>query len=63
LTIQYAQEAARVVAIDPDPESIAAARQAARDAGIRNASFRVGLAERSRIVGGPYDVALFSWSL
>ena len=63
LTIQYAPKAARVVAIDPDPESIAAARLAATGAGIRNVSFRVGLAERSRIAGGPFDVALFSWSL
>jgi ubiquinone/menaquinone biosynthesis C-methylase UbiE len=63
LTIQYAPEAASVVAIDPDPESISAARQAATDAGIRNVSFKVGLAERSRIVGGPFEVALFSWSL
>lgn len=63
LTEQFARLASRVVALDPDPASIRSARKAANETGIRNVSYRVGAAERVRFSGGPFDVALFSWSL
>jgi ubiquinone/menaquinone biosynthesis C-methylase UbiE len=63
LTRQFASLASRVVAIEPDPARIALARRAATAEGISNVTFRVGSAERMRIGGGPFDVALFSWSL
>jgi len=63
LTRQYAPLASSVVAIEPDAAKIRAARRAAAAEGLTNISFRVGTAERVRLGGGPFDIALFSWSL
>ncbi len=63
LTLQYARRAATVVALDPDPASIAEAGRASTSEGIRNVSFHVGSAERLHARGALFDVALFSWSL
>ena len=63
LTRQYAPLASTVVAIEPDPARIREARRAAATEGLTNVSFRVGTAERLRLGGGPFDIALFSWSL
>jgi ubiquinone/menaquinone biosynthesis C-methylase UbiE len=63
LTRQYAGVAASVVAIEPDAAKIRAARRAAAAEGLTNVVFRVGTAERVRLGGGPFDIALFSWSL
>lgn len=63
LTRQYAALASSVVAIEPDSARIAAARRAAAAEGVDNVSFRVGAAERVRLGGDPFDIALFSWSL
>lgn len=63
LTLQYAPRAAAVVAIDPDRVSIGEARRAAISAGIDKAAFCVASGERLPVAGGPFDVALFSWSL
>src|SRR5438093_955754 len=63
LTIQYASLASSVVAIEPDPANVALARESAAATGITNSSFKVGTAERVRMGGGAFDIALFSWSL
>ena len=63
LTRQLAPLASTVVAVEPDPAKIALARRTATSEGIRNVSFRVGSAERLRVGGAPFDIALFSWSL
>lgn len=63
LTRMYAPLASRVVAIEPDSARIAAARRAAATEGVNNVSFRVGQAERVRLGGDQFDIALFSWSL
>jgi ubiquinone/menaquinone biosynthesis C-methylase UbiE len=63
LTRQFAHLASSVVAIEPDAARIALARRLAASEGISNVSFRVGSAERVRLSGDPFDVALFSWSL
>ena len=63
LTVQLATRAASIVAIEPNAEDIALARKAAASEGITNVSFRVQSAERLRVAGGPFEVALFSWSL
>jgi SAM-dependent methyltransferase len=63
LTRQFAPLASSVVAVEPDPARIALAKSAAASEGITNVSFRVGSAERLPIRGGPFDIALFSWSL
>jgi ubiquinone/menaquinone biosynthesis C-methylase UbiE len=63
LTRQYAPLALEVLAIEPDPARIRAARRAAAADGLSNVSFWVATAERTRFGGGPFDIALFSWSL
>ena len=63
LTRQFAHLASTVVAIDPDPARIADARRLKASEGMSNVSFRVGSAERIRLSGEPFEVALFSWSL
>jgi ubiquinone/menaquinone biosynthesis C-methylase UbiE len=63
LTRELAPLASSVVAIEPDPDRIAIARRMATSEGIRNVSFRVSSAENLRLVGEPFEVALFSWSL
>jgi ubiquinone/menaquinone biosynthesis C-methylase UbiE len=62
LTLQFAPLATDVIAIDPSGPDIEAARRAAAAAGITNVSFREASAEKLP-VGGPFDVAVFSWSL
>ena len=63
LTREFAPLASAVVAVEPDPAKIALARRTATSEGISNVSFRVGSAERLRVGGAPFDIALFSWSL
>ena len=52
-----------VEGLDPDVESIAAARQAARKAGARNARFKVGAAQRLPYPDAAFDVVILSWTL
>ncbi len=63
LTRQLAPLVSSVVAIEPDPAKIALARRLAASEGINNVTFRVNSAERLRLGGDPFEVALFSWSL
>ena len=63
LTREFSPLASAVVAVEPDPAKIALARRTATSEGISNVSFRLGSAERLRIGGAPFDIALFSWSL
>jgi 2-polyprenyl-3-methyl-5-hydroxy-6-metoxy-1,4-benzoquinol methylase len=63
LTREIAPLASSVVAIEPDPAKIAVARRLAASEGISNVSFRVKSAERLRPNAGPFEVAIFSWSL
>ena len=55
--------AASVTGLDPDPESIAAARRNARRSGIRNAKFDLGAAQDLRYRDASFDVVILSWSL
>lgn len=55
--------AANVEGLDPDPEGIAVARKNARKAGIRNAHFAVGAAQRLPYPDAAFDVVLLSWTL
>lgn len=63
LTFQYAGRARRVVALDANEAEINRARERARIARTRNVRFLVRPVQRGRLPGGPYDVALFTWSL
>ena len=47
----------------PDPDAIAAAKQAARKAGRRNLHFAVGAAQRLPYPDGAFDVVILSWTL
>ena len=55
--------AVSVEGLDPDPEAIAAARKAARKAGVRNARFAVGAAQRVPYPDAAFDVVILSWTL
>jgi ubiquinone/menaquinone biosynthesis C-methylase UbiE len=55
--------AASVEGLDPDEEGIAAAKKAARKAGVRNVRFRVGAAQMLPHAGGAFDVVILSWTL
>ena len=63
LTGQYANRAAMVIAVEPDRARVALARRAAAQAKLTNITVRAGSAERVRLGGGGFDIALFSWSL
>lgn len=55
--------ASSVDGLDPDPASIAAAKDAARKLGARNARFAVGAAQRLRYPDRKFDVVILSWTL
>jgi ubiquinone/menaquinone biosynthesis C-methylase UbiE len=63
LTFQYAPRARRVTALDPNEAEIARARDRARRVGVGNVRFLVRAAHQGDLPGGPYDVALLTWSL
>ena len=55
--------ASKVEGLDPDPESIAAAKKHARQTGARNVRFRVGAAQQLPYREATFDVVVLSWSL
>lgn len=55
--------AASVEALDADPEAIAAAKKIARKAGVRNARFAVGAAQKLHYPDRSFDVVILSWTL
>ena len=55
--------AVSVDGLDPDVEAIAAAKQNARRAGVRNARFSVGAAQHLPYPDGDCDVVILSWTL
>jgi 2-polyprenyl-3-methyl-5-hydroxy-6-metoxy-1,4-benzoquinol methylase len=62
LTFQYAQRARTVVALDANGAEIERARARAARVDARNIRFLARPAQ-GRMPGGPFDVALFTWSL
>lgn len=52
-----------VVAVDPDPAGIRAARREARRRGVDHVRFEVSSAQELRVASERFDTALFSWSL
>ena len=63
LTRQFARLATKVVAVEPDRAGVSVARREFAAEGMTNVLFRVGSIERTRLGGGKFDLALFSWSL
>ena len=55
--------ASSVDGLDPDAEAIATARKTARKAGVRNAHFAVGAAQRLSYPDAAFDVVILSWTL
>ncbi|HEY8861148.1 MAG TPA: methyltransferase domain-containing protein [Candidatus Limnocylindria bacterium] len=52
-----------VVGVDPDPDGIRAATRDAKRRGVRNARFKVSVAQDLGVGRERFDTALFSWSL
>ena len=53
----------KVDGLDPDPESIAAAKKHARQARVTNVRFAVGAAQQLPYRDATFDVVILSWSL
>ena len=63
LTFRYAEQAASVLAVDPDWDSIAAATAALPSDLADRVSFAVAGAAEVDAPSAEFDLALFSWSL
>jgi ubiquinone/menaquinone biosynthesis C-methylase UbiE len=55
--------ASGIEGLDPDPEAIAAAKNAARKGGVRNVRFRVGAAQQLPYPDAAFEVVILSWTL
>ena len=63
LTEGIAEEAASVLAFDPDAEAVERAREELPIGLAERVSFRVASAEQLEIAPGSFDLVVFSWSL
>jgi ubiquinone/menaquinone biosynthesis C-methylase UbiE len=63
LTAGLAEEAARVLAFDPDAQAVANARSRLAAELDERVTFRVGSAREIEIPRTQYDIVVFSWSL
>jgi predicted RNA methylase len=63
LTVGIAADAARLLAFDPDGESVAVARSALPADLEERVSYRVASAQSIEIERGAFDLVVFSWSL
>jgi 2-polyprenyl-3-methyl-5-hydroxy-6-metoxy-1,4-benzoquinol methylase len=63
LSVGLAADAARLLAFDPDAESVAAARRSLPADLVGRVSYRVASAQELEIERGAFDLVVFSWSL
>jgi len=63
MALGCAPHAAEVVGIDPDPDAIRSARARARELGIGNVEFKVGVAQALPFSDEHFDVVILSWTL
>lgn len=63
MALGCAPYASEVVGIDPDPDAIRTARSRARELGIANVEFKVGVAQDLPFSDEHFDVAVLSWTL
>jgi ubiquinone/menaquinone biosynthesis C-methylase UbiE len=63
MALGCAPYASEVVGVDPDPEAIRLARNKARQLGVTNARFKVGVAQELPFPDEHFDVVILSWSL
>jgi ubiquinone/menaquinone biosynthesis C-methylase UbiE len=63
MALGCAPYASEVVGVDPDPDAIRLARVKARDLGVANAEFKVGVAQELPYPDEHFDVVILSWTL
>ncbi len=63
LSVGLAADAARLLAFDPDAESVAAARRSLPAELVGRVSYRVASAQELEIEREAFDLVVFSWSL
>lgn len=63
LSVGLAADAARLLAFDPDPESVATARRSLPAEFAGRVSYRVASAQALEIENGSFDLVVFSWAL
>jgi ubiquinone/menaquinone biosynthesis C-methylase UbiE len=63
MALGCAPYAAHIVGVDPDPDAIRYARARARELGITNVEFKVGVAQELPYGDKHFDVVVLSWTL
>ena len=63
MALGCAPYASEVVGVDPDPEAIRLARRKARQLGVKNVRFKVGVAQELPFADEHFDVVILSWTL
>lgn len=63
MALGCAPYASEVVGVDPDPEAIRLARKKARELGVTNVRFKIGVAQELPFPDEHFDVVILSWSL
>ncbi|HKY52424.1 MAG TPA: class I SAM-dependent methyltransferase [Candidatus Limnocylindria bacterium] len=63
MALGCAPYAAEVHGVDPDPAAIRGAREKARQLGVANVHFKVGVAQELPFARQHFDVVILSWTL
>lgn len=63
VTLTVARAAVSVLGVDPDVDAVAAAKKNARKAGLLNARFKVGSAQKLPYPPEAFDLVILSWTL
>jgi ubiquinone/menaquinone biosynthesis C-methylase UbiE len=63
MALGCAPYASEVYGVDPDPAAIRLARSKARELGVTNTHFKVGVAQDLPFSDGHFDVVILSWTL
>jgi ubiquinone/menaquinone biosynthesis C-methylase UbiE len=63
MALGCARDALEVVGVDPDPSAIRLARAKARELGVANVQFKVGVAQELPFPDEHFDVVILSWTL
>ena len=63
MALGCAPYASEVVGVDPDPDAIRSARARARELGITNVDFKVGVAQQLPFADEHFDIVMLSWTL
>ena len=63
MALGCAPYASEVIGVDPDPSAIRGARAKARELGITNTHFKVGVAQDLPFPDEHFDIVILSWTL